>query len=139
MVKNSYLSFPFFYLFLHSNPYCRISPQNVTAKMRRGLYLAIAMAFFVLVLVVLRVLAFVQLFFGHSGIAITQQEIKDAYIRPIPDARQQAIPKIIHQVFHDWRNESMPADWKDVRQTCIDLNPDWEHKVHLSRGLQYLD
>ena len=36
---------------------------------------------------------------------------------------------IIHQVFHDWRNESMPLDWDELRQTCIGLNEEWEYKV----------
>jgi hypothetical protein len=49
----------------------------------------------------------------------------------VPDARPQLIPKIIHQIFHDWRNQSMPSDWEQLRQTCIDLNEDWEYMVRI--------
>jgi mannosyltransferase OCH1-like enzyme len=52
-----------------------------------------------------------------------------AHSTPFLDARPQHIPKIIHQVYHDWRNRSMPLDWDEVRQTCISVNPGWEYKV----------
>ena len=86
-------------------------------------------------LVVSRLLAFVQLFFEHSGVAITQQEIASAYAEPGGQQRPQRIPKIIHQVYHDWRhqNQSLPSDWDDLRQTCIGLNEDWEYMVCKSR------
>ena len=78
-----------------------------------------------------RLVAFIQLFFEHSGIAITQQEIASAYAEHGPKQRPQLIPKIIHQVFHDWRHEnrSLPSDWDDLRQTCVKLNADWEYIV----------
>lgn len=78
-----------------------------------------------------RLIAFVQLFFEHSGISITQQEIASAYTKLGAQRRPQLIPKIIHQVFHDWRhqNQSLPLDWDDLRQTCISLNKDWEYIV----------
>jgi mannosyltransferase OCH1-like enzyme len=96
--------------------------------------IAIFLIFVLLILGFLatRLVAFIQLFFEHSGIAITQDEIAAAHHATTPDPRPQLIPKILHQVFHDWRNESMPPDWNDVRHTCIDLNKDWEYKV---RGL----
>ncbi|MCJ1286152.1 hypothetical protein MMC26_005497 [Xylographa opegraphella] len=78
-----------------------------------------------------RLVAFVQLFFQHSGIAITQNEIADAHPTGSVDARPQLIPKIIHQVFHDWKfhNQTMPSDWDEVRQTCIDSNKGWEYRL----------
>jgi inositol phosphorylceramide mannosyltransferase catalytic subunit len=79
--------------------------------------------------IVYRIAGFASLFFEHSGIAITQDAILAAHSGKTPEARPQVIPKIIHHVFHDWHNESMPKDWDDVRQTCINLNPDWEYKV----------
>jgi len=76
---------------------------------------------------------FVQLFFEHSGVAITQEEIASAHTAT--DARPQLIPKIIHQVYHDWNaeqnggNETMPTDWDEVRHSCIDKNEDWTYMV----------
>jgi hypothetical protein len=42
------------------------------------------------------------------------------------------IPRIIHQVFHNWKdpgNETLPADWEAVRMTCVEKNKDWEYMV----------
>lgn len=87
-------------------------------------------------LVILLVLAFpaikfARIFAEHSGISITQNEVALAHNATVPDARPQLIPKIIHQIFHDWRNQSMPSDWEQLRQTCIDLNEDWEYMVRI--------
>ncbi|KAJ5198784.1 uncharacterized protein N7498_007901 [Penicillium cinerascens] len=95
--------------------------------MRLRLFYPIAILFLVAYFFY-RLVSFLQIFFEHTGISITQQEIKIAHAT-IPDSRPQYIPKIIHNVFHDWKNQSMPADWKKNRQNCIDLNPDWEHKL----------
>ena len=47
------------------------------------------------------------------------------------------IPKIIHQVYLGFDNHEMPLSWKKAQQTCIDLNPDYEHIVCLlSRGVE---
>lgn len=85
------------------------------------------------------IIAFAQLFgkfTDHSGIRITQGEIAAAYknrtssIPPTP-----VVPKIIHQVFHNWDNpndDTPPAHWQSARQTCVDLNPDWEHRVRVT-------
>ncbi|KAH6684272.1 nucleotide-diphospho-sugar transferase [Halenospora varia] len=83
-----------------------------------------------------RAAKFVQLFFEHSGIAITQDEVAAAHNATIPDSRPQLIPKIIHQVYHNWhdpKNETMPADWDELRQSCITLNPGWEYKLWTER------
>lgn len=80
----------------------------------------------------LRLIAFINLFFEHSGIVLTQQQAADAHSATSSDSRPQVIPKIIHQVFHNWRqpgNDTLPADWTAVRQTCIDLNPDFQHML----------
>ncbi|KAK4055239.1 hypothetical protein OIV83_000520 [Microbotryomycetes sp. JL201] len=36
------------------------------------------------------------------------------------------IPKIIHQT---WKTNDVPDRWKSVRQTCIDLHPDYEYML----------
>lgn len=79
-----------------------------------------------------RLVGFLHLFFEHSGVTLTQQAALDAYNNNATNPRPQLIPKIIHQVFHNWRqpgNNTLPADWQEVRQTCIDLNPDFEIKL----------
>lgn len=84
------------------------------------------------VVLITHLLAFIHLFQEHAGIAVSQEEIKLAYYNSSSLAvsgRQQYIPKIIHQIYHDWSGKGIPDDWKKLRQTCIDLNPEWEHMV----------
>lgn len=81
--------------------------------------------------VISRLLFFKKLFFEHAGIAVTQEEVAAAY-NASGETRTQYIPKIVHQVFHNWRdpgNDTLPSDWVAVRQGCIDLNPGFEFKV----------
>ncbi|KAK2075115.1 hypothetical protein P8C59_009267 [Phyllachora maydis] len=79
-----------------------------------------------------RLVAFLSLFGGpHSGIRITQEAAARAHHNG-SDARLQVVPRIIHQIFHDWKNpgnEKLPSDWEDVRQTCLSLNPGWDYKL----------
>ncbi|MCJ1391681.1 hypothetical protein MMC18_004546 [Xylographa bjoerkii] len=98
--------------------------------MRPRIYVIIVVVL-VQVFLILRLVAFIQLFFEHSGIAITQNEIAEAHPTGSEDPRPQLIPKIIHQVFHDWKyhNQSMPSDWDEVRQTCIDSNIGWDYRL----------
>ncbi|KAI1822716.1 nucleotide-diphospho-sugar transferase [Xylaria intraflava] len=73
----------------------------------------------------------------HSGTFVTQQEILDAFnahnkTNAAPVATP--IPKILHQVFHNWSDPdstavTLPDDWEGARQSCIALNPDWEYKL----------
>lgn len=100
-------------------------------NMRGRIWLSLFLALLLVCLFVLisHSRAFIQLFFEHSGIAITQNEIANAHNKKTPDLRPQLIPKIIHQVFHEWGNKSMPADWEELRQTCINTNCDWEYMV----------
>ena len=43
--------------------------------------------------------------------------------------RTQLIPKIIHQTYI---NASIPVQWKDAQQSCIDLHDDYEYVVRTS-------
>lgn len=86
----------------------------------------------VLVQAGLRTSRFIHIFGSHAGVALTQQQILDAHTGSTPDERPQVVPKIIHQIFHNWKNpgnNTLPADWEKVRQTCIEHNPDWEYRV----------
>jgi hypothetical protein len=97
----------------------------------------IALVVVVVIYIISRLLAFAQLFGvlrEHAGIKITQGEVAAAHDQASPDLRPQVIPKILHQIFHNWndpRDETPPPHWGAARQTCIDLNPEWEHKVRL--------
>lgn len=86
-----------------------------------------------IVLVALRLVRFVEIFGAHAGTALTQEEVESAYNTTKGDkTKAEHIPKIIHQVFHNWKdpgNETLPADWDAVRQTCISRNPDFEYRV----------
>ncbi|KAK0619738.1 nucleotide-diphospho-sugar transferase [Immersiella caudata] len=78
-----------------------------------------------------RLLVFKQIFLEHAGIPISQPQVAEAY-GGANETRPQLIPKIIHQVFHNWKdpgNETLPSDWDHVRKTCTDANPDWEYKL----------
>jgi mannosyltransferase OCH1-like enzyme len=96
-----------------------------------------ALVFFTLLLllgyIARRVYFFVHIFMPHSGIALTQEEVELAHnSSTLPDPRPQHIPKLIHQIFHNWRdpaNDTLPADWESVRQTCIAHNPGWDYKL----------
>lgn len=41
------------------------------------------------------------------------------------------IPKIIHQTYI---NDSVPEQWKEGQQACIDLHPDYEYMVGQTSG-----
>ncbi|KAK3326623.1 nucleotide-diphospho-sugar transferase [Apodospora peruviana] len=76
-----------------------------------------------------RILVFKQIFFEHAGIAVTQRQVADLY-NSTADPRPQLIPKIIHQVFHNWKepgNDALPEDWARNRDTCTKPNPDFKY------------
>jgi len=87
-----------------------------------------------------RIVAFAHLFFEHAGIALTPAQIRDTYdgyrVTGGVDPRREYVPRHIHQVWHDWGRpgvntsvEDMPADWGEVRGTCMELMPDWGYTV----------
>jgi inositol phosphorylceramide mannosyltransferase catalytic subunit len=85
-----------------------------------------------LILIGSRIRSFVHIFGAHAGIAITQEEVEIAHNSTTPDPRAQVVPKIIHQIFHNWKqpgNETLPADWEERRQSCVKLHPKWEYRV----------
>ena len=83
-----------------------------------------------------RILDFAHLFGvfkPHSGNVFTQQQVADADSKGHQSAPgKQVVPMIIHQIFHSWKNpenDTMPRQWNDARQSCIDLNPTWDIRV----------
>lgn len=62
--------------------------------------------------------------------SLTQADVASTFNTP-SEGKDQFIPKIIHQIHHNWQdliNETIPADW-DVRQTCTITNPDFEYRL----------
>jgi mannosyltransferase OCH1-like enzyme len=86
-------------------------------------------------LIASRVLHFIRLFGAHSGPLLTQEEVEAAYNGAGHKSRQEYVPRILHQIFHNWAdpgNETLPTDWGVTRKTCIDANPDFEYRVRLT-------
>ncbi|KAL2067502.1 hypothetical protein VTL71DRAFT_1927 [Oculimacula yallundae] len=82
------------------------------------------------------IVAFIHLFFEHSGIAITQDEILSAFFKDQDVSegkrRKSYVPKIVHQVFHNWKdpgNETLPDDWRAVSKTCKEKNKGWKYML----------
>ncbi|XP_044715074.1 glycosyltransferase sugar-binding containing DXD motif domain-containing protein [Hirsutella rhossiliensis] len=70
-----------------------------------------------------------RIFGRHAGVALTQHQVALAHK---DESRVRPVPRIIHQVFHNWAspgNETLPADWAAMRQSCLELHPTWEHKL----------
>ncbi|KAI1334677.1 nucleotide-diphospho-sugar transferase [Xylariaceae sp. FL0016] len=120
---------------------------NSSPRARRALkYVITILVFALLVHFVLRLIDFANLFGffrPHAGPKISQQEILDAYTARETLAGTSAtpiIPKILHQVYHDWSDPdgdgttAMPEDWEAARQSCIALNPDWEYKLWTAKS-----
>ena len=77
-------------------------------------------------------LRFKQIFFEHAGITLTQAQAAEAYAAGQNDERTQHIPKIVHQVFHNWHdpgNGTLPSDWQANVNNCKKLNPNFEFMV----------
>ncbi|KAH9898990.1 putative mannosyl phosphorylinositol ceramide synthase CSH1 [Xylariomycetidae sp. FL2044] len=114
----------------------------------RALKILISVSAVALVVYILfRLIYFANLFrffkAQHPGIQITQLEIAEAHNSTDHDTRPQVVPKILHQVFHNWKdpgNPTMPDHWQKARQTCIDLNPGWEFKLwNLKNSREFIE
>ncbi|ROT38127.1 hypothetical protein SODALDRAFT_324552 [Sodiomyces alkalinus F11] len=98
--------------------------------------LTVAAALLLVFWTVTRIRTFTSLFVAHSGIVLTQDQVASSHNASQPQPRTRAIPKITHQIFHNWNdkgNDTLPADWAVLRQTCIDLHSDdddeWQHML----------
>lgn len=105
---------------------------------RVSLSLLAVLILFLLAIVISHLVSFIHIFSTHAGIALTQHEVSAAHNATTPDPRPQLIPKIIHQIFHNWNdpgNETIPSDWDEQRLTCMTVNTDWEYKVRSALSL----
>lgn len=94
--------------------------------------LVLSTAVLLLGYVATRIYFFAHIFMPHSGVALAQEEVEFPHNTTMPDPRPQHVPKLIHQIFHNWHdphNDTLPSDWESVRQTCIALNPGWTYKL----------
>lgn len=113
----------------------------MTMMTRKRVVIAVCIAI-ALYFLLSNVISFIQLFGEHAGISLTQEEILAEYDSDIinssspkhspPQKNPQPVPKIIHQIYHDWSGRGLPADWEKLRRTCVDLHPGWEHMVNIS-------
>jgi mannosyltransferase OCH1-like enzyme len=113
--------------------------QKIVYALAIAVCVAIALYF-----LISNAVSLISLFGEHAGVSLSQEEIKAAYydddsetnninnqtLLP-PQTNPQPIPKIIHQIYHDWSGKGLPADWEKLRQTCIDLHPAWQHMVKI--------
>ncbi|ODA80848.1 hypothetical protein RJ55_03808 [Drechmeria coniospora] len=83
-----------------------------------------------------RLMALSLIFGPHAGVAMTQKQVVDDHqaTLSLPVARPRPVPRIIHQIAHDWispANETvpMPLAWVKARRNCVALHPTWEHKL----------
>ncbi|KAL1836238.1 hypothetical protein VTJ49DRAFT_5400 [Mycothermus thermophilus] len=68
----------------------------------------------------------------HVRKSLADRRIAAAFAADDSHNRTQYIPKIVHHVFHNWRqpgNDTLPADWAAIRRECMELNPDFEFKL----------
>ena len=94
--------------------------------MRKGLVLFLLLNVLIVGLLVNCVFTLITLLFEDcSADAIHSVDIPAPNSQLI-DSRPQLIPKIIHQT---WQNESIPKQWQEAQQSCLDLHHDYEYKV----------
>jgi hypothetical protein len=98
--------------------------------MRRALLIFLLISLFIITLLVRSVSTLLSLLVENAAAdAILGAELpspNSSLIEQLP----QIIPKIIHQTY---KNDTIPEVWFDAQQTCIDLHPDYEYIVRLSR------
>nr|POE82348.1 mannosyl phosphorylinositol ceramide synthase sur1 [Quercus suber] len=86
-----------------------------------------------------RLSGFIHIFYTHAGVALTQDQVLQAYdaLLHYNVKQQPVVPRITHQIFHNWTHpgeETLPLDWQASRQSCLDLNQGWEHMLWTSKA-----
>ncbi|KAK7743341.1 hypothetical protein SLS62_010664 [Diatrype stigma] len=121
---------------MKSSSFPLLAMARTTMRLRRGLVILLVVVLVALVFSFSRIVAFAHLFglFGaHAGTRISQLEIALEHNgTTAPDPRPPVVPKIIHQIFHNWKDpqdKTLPEHWAAARETCVRLNPDWDIKL----------
>lgn len=56
---------------------------------------------------------------------------------PAGNNSSAVVPKLLHQT---WQTREVPAKWAAARQSCIDLHPDYEHRLWTDDdGLKFIE
>ena len=61
-----------------------------------------------------------------SSDAISRAELPGPASSSPNGDRKELIPRIIHQTYV---NDSIPVQWQEAQQSCLDLHKDWEYKL----------
>lgn len=94
--------------------------------MRRGVLVFILVNVLIIAFLVRNVFTLLTLLIEDaSQDAIHRADISSGD-SPLLETRPQVIPKIIHQTYI---NESIPPQWVEPQQSCINLHPDYEYMV----------
>ncbi|CAH0019742.1 unnamed protein product [Clonostachys rhizophaga] len=99
---------------------------------RRSTVIAVLLLIGAIWLLLPKILLVARIFGPHSGVSLTQPEALALHEKDKKDPRVQVVPKIIHQIYHNWAdpgNETLPADWAKLQATIIKLNPEYEYKL----------
>lgn len=100
--------------------------------MRRGVLVFILVNFLIIAFLVRSVFTLLTLLVEDaSQDAIHRDDIPESI-----DGLPQLIPKIIHQTYI---NESIPPQWVEPQQSCINLHPDYEYMVRCTFLLLFVD
>lgn len=95
--------------------------------MRRSAVIFFVTLAFLLALCLRSVSTLLALLIEDGGVDAIQRSDLPSPNSSLIETRPQLIPKIIHQTY---KNDSIPEMWKNARQSCIDLHPDYEHMVY---------
>lgn len=94
--------------------------------MRKGVALFVIVNCIVVTLLVRSVFTLLTLLIEDASADAIHRSDLPSPNSSLIDSRPQAIPKIIHQTY---KNGSIPEVWKDARQSCLDIHPDYEYMV----------
>ncbi|KAL1954765.1 hypothetical protein VTO42DRAFT_713 [Malbranchea cinnamomea] len=94
--------------------------------MRRGLLIFLLANLIVIAFLVRSVFTLLSLLVEDASADAIRRVDLPSPNSSLIESRPALIPKIIHQTY---KNESIPAIWKDAQQSCIDLHPDYEYKL----------
>ena len=96
--------------------------------MRRSLTIFLALIVLFVIIAVHQVFTLITLLFEDaSADAIPHAELPAPNSSLVDNPKlPPMIPKIIHQTYI---NASIPPQWKEAQQSCLDLHQGWEYKV----------
>lgn len=94
------------------------------ASMRRGLLFFILVNALIITTLVRNVFTLLTLLVEDASADAIHLADLSSHDASWIETRPQLIPKIIHQTY---RNESIPAHWKEAHRSCVDWHPDYEY------------